>query len=114
MYPSACQDRGVESGAGFFRKCALEGGSAERKEMIDPENKLSVQKQARLLKISRSSVYYKPQPFSADELKLMRTIDELHLKHPFAGSRMLRDLLDRDDFHIVANISGILPMSLPV
>ncbi len=76
MYPSACQDRGVESGARFFRKCALEGGSAERKEMIDPENKLSVQKQARLLKISRSSVYYKPQPFSADavdQTPLLRT-----------------------------------------
>jgi putative transposase len=68
--------------------------------MIDPEDKLSVQKQARLLKISRSSVYYKPQPFSEDELKLMRTIDELHLEHPFAGSRMLRDLLDRDDVHV--------------
>lgn len=68
--------------------------------MIDPEDKLSVQKQARLLKISRSSVYYKPRPFSADELKLMRTIDELHLEHPFAGSRMLRDLLDRDGLHV--------------
>ena len=68
--------------------------------MIDPEDKLSVQKQARLLKISRSSVYYKPRPFSADELKLMRTIDELHLEHPFAGRRMLRDLLDRDGLHV--------------
>ena len=47
--------------------------------MIDPEDKLSVQRQARLLKISRSSVYYKPHPFSEDELNLMRTIDELHL-----------------------------------
>ena len=68
--------------------------------MIDPEDKLSVQKQARLLKISRSSVYYKPRPFSEDELKLMRTIDELHLEHPFAGSRMLRDLLGRDGVHV--------------
>ena len=68
--------------------------------MIDPEDKLSVQKQARLLKISRSSVYYKPRPFSEDELKLMRTIDELHLEDPFAGSRMLRDLLGRDGVHV--------------
>jgi putative transposase len=30
----------------------------------------------------------------------MRTIDELHLEHPFAGSRMLRDLLDRDGVHV--------------
>jgi putative transposase len=68
--------------------------------MIDPGDKLSVQKQSRLLKISRSSVYYKPQPFSEDELKLMRAIDELHLEHPFAGSRMLRDLLLRDGVRV--------------
>ncbi len=64
--------------------------------MIDPENKLSIQKQSKLLKVSRSSVYYKPQPLSEDELKLMRAIDELHLEHPFAGNRMLCDLLRRD------------------
>jgi putative transposase len=68
--------------------------------MIDPENRLSIQKQSRLLKISRSSVYYKPQPFSEDELKLMRTIDELHLEHPFAGNRMLRDFLRRDGVRV--------------
>jgi putative transposase len=68
--------------------------------MIDPENKLSIQKQSKLLKVSRSSVYYKPQPLSEDELKLMRTIDELHLEHPFAGSRMLRDFLRRDGVRV--------------
>ena len=64
--------------------------------MIDPEDKLSVQKQSKLLQVSRSSVYYKPRPLSEDELKLMRTIDELHLEHPFAGNRMLRDFLQCD------------------
>ena len=68
--------------------------------MIDPENKLSLQKQAKLLKVSRSSVYYKPRPLSEDELKLMRAIDELHLEHPFAGSRMLRDFLWRDGVRV--------------
>ena len=68
--------------------------------MIDPEDKLSVQKQSKLLQVSRSSVYYKPQPLSEDELKLMRTIDELHLEHPFAGNRMLRDFLRRDDMRV--------------
>jgi putative transposase len=68
--------------------------------MIDPENKLSLQKQAKLLKVSRSSVYYKPRPLSEEELKLMRAIDEIHLEHPFAGSRMLRDFLLRDDVRI--------------
>ena len=68
--------------------------------MIDPEDKLSIQKQSKLLKVSRSSVYYKPRPLSEDELKLMRAIDELHLEHPFAGSRMLRDFLRRDGVRV--------------
>ena len=42
--------------------------------MIDPENKLSIQKQSKLLKVSRSSVYYKPRPLSEDELKLMLSL----------------------------------------
>ena len=68
--------------------------------MIDPEDKLSIQKQSKLLKVSRSSVYYKPRPLREDELKLMRAIDELHLEHPFAGSRMLRDFLLRDGVRV--------------
>src|SRR5664280_3173153 len=44
------------------------------------------------LGISRSGVYYHPRPISAEDLWLMRRIDELHLNYPFAGSRMLRDL----------------------
>jgi putative transposase len=61
--------------------------------MIDPEHDLSIQKQAEVLEISRSSVYYQPRPVSEADLWLMRQIDELHLNYPFAGSRMLRDLL---------------------
>ena len=61
--------------------------------MIDPAHALSIVRQARLLDISRSSAYYKPQPMSEIDLALMRIIDRLHLDHPFAGARMLRDLL---------------------
>jgi putative transposase len=61
--------------------------------MIDPAHPLSIARQARLLDISRSSTYYKPQPMSEADLALMRIIDRLHLEHPFAGARMLRDLL---------------------
>jgi len=68
--------------------------------MIDPDHKLSIQKQSKLLKVSRSSVYYKPLALSEDELLLMRTIDELHLEYPFAGSRMLRDLLQREGVRV--------------
>ena len=61
--------------------------------MIDPNHELSVKRQAEVLGISRASVYYVPRGVSERDLALMRRIDELHLEHPFAGSRMLRDLL---------------------
>ena len=61
--------------------------------MIDRTHDLPVTRQAQVLKLSRSSVYYQPCPVSAAELLIMRRIDELHLDYPFAGSRMLRDLL---------------------
>lgn len=34
-----------------------------------------------------------PKPVSATDLAVIRRIDELHLNHPFAGARMLRDML---------------------
>ena len=61
--------------------------------MIDRAHKLPLVSQAACLNISRRSIYVVPEPVSAADLALMRTIDELHLKFPFAGSRMLRDLL---------------------
>jgi putative transposase len=61
--------------------------------MIDRQHRLPVVRQCQILEIARSSVYYVPQPVSAADLVLMRQIDELHLQYPFAGSRMLRDLL---------------------
>lgn len=68
--------------------------------MIDRTHKLPVTRQAELLNISRGSVYYLPKPVSEADLKLMRRIDELHLEHPFAGARMLRDLLRQDGIHV--------------
>ena len=61
--------------------------------MIDRNHQLPVIKQCAALGISRGSIYYEPVAVSADDLALMRRLDELHLEHPFAGSRMLRDLL---------------------
>ena len=61
--------------------------------MIDRDHELSITRQAELLKISRGTVYYLPRPVSAADLGLMRKLDELHLKHPFMGARMLRDQL---------------------
>ena len=61
--------------------------------MIDRTHELPVVRQVQLLDLSRSSVYYQPQPTPEADLRLMRRIDELHLEHPFAGARMLRDML---------------------
>jgi putative transposase len=61
--------------------------------MIDRDHKLSITRQAALLNISRGMVYYLPRPVSSADLGLMRRLDELHLKHPFMGARMLRDQL---------------------
>jgi putative transposase len=61
--------------------------------MSDRGHRLPLSRQAELLGISRGSVYYDPCPVSATDLAIMRRIDGLHLNYPFAGSRMLRDLL---------------------
>jgi putative transposase len=61
--------------------------------MIDRGHRLPLTRQAAMLGISRGSLYYSACPVSAAELAIMRRIDELHLDYPFAGSRMLRDLL---------------------
>jgi putative transposase len=68
--------------------------------MIDGGHGLPIMRQAQLLKLSRSAVYYRPQPTSAADLALMRRIDELHLEHPFAGARMLRDLLRQEGYAV--------------
>jgi putative transposase len=64
--------------------------------MIDRGHELSVTKQAEIVGIARSTVYYLPRAASAADLALMRRIDELHLEFPFAGARMLRRLLAAD------------------
>jgi len=68
--------------------------------MIDREHDLPITKQAKALGISRGSVYYLPRPVPAADLAVMRRMDELHLEFPFAGSRMLRDLLNKEGVEI--------------
>jgi len=68
--------------------------------MIDRAHALPITQQAKALNISRGSIYYRPRPVSAGELGVMRRLDQLHLDYPFAGSRMLRDLLGREGVQI--------------
>ena len=64
--------------------------------MIDRHHDLPLSRQAKVLGISRGSVYYLPRAVPAADLALMRRIDALHLEYPFAGSRMLQGLLNAE------------------
>jgi putative transposase len=68
--------------------------------MIDRSHALPVTRQAAELGISRGSLYYRSQPVPAADLALMRRMDKLHLEFPFAGSRMLHDLLAAEGFTV--------------
>lgn len=68
--------------------------------MIDRGHDLPVTRQCKILSLARSTAYYRPQQAREADLALMRKIDELHLEYPFAGSRMLKDML-RQDGHAV-------------
>ena len=57
--------------------------------MIDREHALPTARQYQLLSLNRSTVYYQPKAASEENLKLMRRIDEMHLKRPFCGSRRI-------------------------
>jgi putative transposase len=73
---------------------------AERNAMITRTHALPMVRQCQLLELARSTAYAQPRPASASDLALMRRIDERHLASPFAGARMLRDLLRRDGHRI--------------
>jgi putative transposase len=58
--------------------------------MIDrTQPRLSIRRQCELLAVSRSGLYYEPEPTDPEQLATMRRIDEIHLKHPFYGSRKI-------------------------
>lgn len=64
--------------------------------MIDRNHELTVVRQCQILELPRSTAYYTQKPETLENLALMRRIDELHLEFPFAGARMLRDLLRQE------------------
>lgn len=64
--------------------------------MIDRSHPLPITRQARLLGLARSSVYYEPAPTGERDLALMTAIDEIHTELPFYGARRIRnELRDR-------------------
>jgi putative transposase len=69
--------------------------------MVDPNDvRLSIAHQCRLLSVQRSSFYYKAKPVKAEDLELMRLIDEQYLKTPTWGSRSMRNHLRRLGYKI--------------
>ena len=61
---------------------------------------MPITRQAEALGMARSTVYAVPTPVSDRDLDLMECIDRLHLEMPYAGSRMLRDLLNLDGIEV--------------
>jgi putative transposase len=84
----------------FVVHCRIEHSAAANIPLSWLPNVIAVGLAAELLELARASVYYLPRATPEADLALMRAIDELHLNHPFAGSRMLRDLLRRDGFSV--------------
>lgn len=62
---------------------------------MSPAARLSVRRQCELLGVNRSCYYYQPAPESAQNLRLMRRLDELHMQHPVYGRPRLTALLQR-------------------
>ena len=73
----------------------------ERLALVDHDDPvLPVVAQCRLLRVARSTLYYRPAPVSADDLAVIRQIDELHLAWPFYGSRRMAAVLRREGWAV--------------
>ena len=69
--------------------------------MIDAEHpRLSIQKQCRLVSISRSAFYYQPAGETSLNLELMRLLDAQFLETPWCGSRQMARCLRRQGFTV--------------
>jgi putative transposase len=72
-----------------------------RLSLVDrADDDLSVVAQCRLLKVARSTLYWRPAAVSEEDLRLMRWIDELYLATPFYGSRRMVAVLRREGWSV--------------
>ena len=60
---------------------------------------ISLSRQCKILRISRSSLYYTPVGFNAETLELIRQIDKVFTQYPFFGSRQISAYLPRKGYH---------------
>ena len=88
-------DRPTESGVGLSQKKSWPYRLEERRRWIDPQHpSLRVQRQCDLLGVPRSTYYYQPRPESAENLRLLRRLDEFYMECPFFGSRRMAVMLE--------------------
>lgn len=66
---------------------------SERRKMVDRLAPVSLNRQLSLLGVSKGSFYYASKPESAENLSLMRLLDEHHLAHPTKGVLQMQDFL---------------------
>ena len=71
-----------------------------RRSLVEANTEVSMRRQCELLGVNRSSLYYEPVEPDSEELSLMRRMDELHLKHPFFGSRKMTQTLKAEGIHV--------------
>ncbi len=85
---------------GLKKNLACSAG--RKRELIDWHHPtISVAQQCRLLGVSRSSLYYQPVPVLAENLVLMRLLDEEYTRHPFLGVIKLTNWLRRQGYRHV-------------
>ncbi|MBM3123390.1 MAG: transposase, partial [Chloroflexi bacterium] len=97
---AARQDRRADHGERFFIGGARAHAPSERKAMIDRSHPLPISRQALLLGLARSTVYYEPAPVSERDLAIMAAIDAIHTELPFYGIRRIRDELRARGFAV--------------
>ena len=72
----------------------------EKKVLISSDDNLSIRNQCKLIGLNRSDYYYKPQPISADDCKLLHKIDEIYTVHPYFGARRMIEELEDYEFYV--------------
>jgi putative transposase len=88
---------------GLKKNLASSKSREDRMKMIDrKEKRLSIKKQAELLSVNRTSLYYKPVLVNDEEYLIKRIIDEIYTSHPEYGYRRMTSVLNRD-YHIHIN-----------
>ena len=73
----------------------------ERRQWIEADHPiLSVRKQAEILDLNRSVIYYKSRPevLNDAQLNLLRLVDEIYTKYPFMGTRQMSDYISRNHY----------------